>query len=89
MTTERSDDATWSVAEAKARFSDVVARAVEDGPQTVTRRGERTVVVVSVAEWERKSRRSGSLAEFFTDSPLRESGLEVGRPTDVGRQVDL
>lgn len=80
---------TWSVAEAKARFSDVVARAVEDGPQTVTRRGRRTVVIVSVEEWERKAQRSGSLAQFFAESPLRDSGLIIERSGDSGRAVDL
>lgn len=83
------DGSTWSVAEAKARFSDVMARAVEDGPQTVTRRGRRAVVVVSVEEWERKTRRRGSLAEFFAESPLRDSGLVLERSHDTGRAVDL
>lgn len=83
------DEPTWSVAEAKAHFSDVVARAVEDGPQVVTRRGLRTVVVVSVEEWERRTRRRGSLAEFFATSPLRDSGLVVERSDDTGRTVEL
>lgn len=83
------DGSTWSVADAKARFSDVVARALEDGPQIVTRRGRRAVVVVSVEEWERKVSRRGSLAEFFAESPLRGSGLTVERSDDAGRPVGL
>ncbi len=83
------DEGTWSLAEAEARFADVVARAVERGPQTVVRRGERAVVVVSVEEWERRSRRSGSLAEFFASSPLVGSGLEVERSSDAGRPAGL
>ena len=85
----RPDEPTWSVADAKAHFSDVVARAVDDGPQVVTRRGRRTVVVVSVEEWERRTRRRGSLAEFFAASPLGDSGLVVERSGDTGRAVDL
>ena len=46
-----SDPPTWQLQEAKARFSELVDRAVEVGPQVVTRRGEATVVVVSIAEW--------------------------------------
>jgi antitoxin Phd len=42
----------WQLQEAKARFSELVDRAVAVGPQVVTRRGEATVVVVSVAEWD-------------------------------------
>ena len=82
-------EAFWSVAEAKARFSDVVARAIEDGPQTVTRRGRRVVVVVSMEEWDRKTSRNGSLADFFAASPLGEFGLVVERSKDLGRQIDL
>lgn len=83
------DEPTWSIAEAKAHFSDVVARARDDGPQVVTRRGRRTVVVVSVEEWERRTRRHGSLADFFAGSPLQGSGLVVERSEDPGRPADL
>lgn len=83
------DETYWSVAEAKARFSDLVSHAIEDGPQTVTRRGRRAVVVVSVEEWERRTGRSGSLADFLAASPLRDSGLVVERSTDPGRSVEL
>ena len=41
----------WQLQDAKARFSALVDRAIADGPQVVTRRGEDAVVVVSVAEW--------------------------------------
>ena len=37
----------WSVSEAKARFSELLAEAVRDGPQTVTRHGETLALVVS------------------------------------------
>jgi len=80
---------TWTVAEAKARFSELVERARIGGPQTVTRNGRNAVVVVSVEEWERKSRRKGNLAEFFAASPLRASGLLVERSKDRPRDVKL
>jgi len=83
------DESTWSVADAKARFLDVVARASEQGPQIVTRRGRRAVVVVAVEEGERKSSRRGSLAEFFAESPLHGSGLVVERSEDARRPVGL
>lgn len=73
---------TWTVAEAKAKLSEVIELAQNHGPQTITRNGRRTVVVVDVEEWERKTRRSGNLAEFFAASPLRASGLKVRRSKD-------
>jgi len=72
-------DAVWPVAEAKARFSEMIERAQHEGPQAVTRNGRHAVVVVSAEEWERRTRRQGNLAEFFAASPLRDSGLVVER----------
>jgi prevent-host-death family protein len=79
----------WSVADAKASLSELIARASSAGPQTITRRGEPVAVVVSVDEWKRKTRRKGNLAEFFASSPLRDSGFEIERTPDPDRSVDL
>lgn len=80
---------TWSVADAKARLSELLDHATHDGPQVITRRGEQIAVVVSIDEWYRKANRSGSLAEFFAKSPLRDSGLEVDRIDTTARDVAL
>jgi prevent-host-death family protein len=79
----------WAVAEAKAGFSELIDRALSAGPQTITRNGRKTAVVVSAEEWERKTRRKGNLAEFFARSPLRESGVEITRGKDRPRDLDL
>jgi prevent-host-death family protein len=80
--------ATWAVAAAKARFSELIDYALTDGPQTVTRKGKPAVVVVSAEEWQRKSRRTGNLAEFFAASPLRGSGLKVERTKGGLRAIE-
>ena len=79
----------WTVAEAKAKFSEVIDRATSDGPQTITRNGRTAVVVVAADEWERKTRRKGNLAEFFASSPLRNSGVKIKRLPGGPRKVDL
>lgn len=79
----------WTVAEAKAKFSEVIDKAQSRGPQTITRNGHTAVVVVSAEEWERKSKRIGNLAEFFAASPLRSSKLKVARIKCGARKVDL
>jgi len=43
----------WQLQDAKARFSELVKDTLQHGPQTVTRRGVETVVVVPVEEWRR------------------------------------
>ena len=80
---------SWTVAEAKAKFSEVIERARSDGPQTITRNGRMAVVVVAAEEWERKTKRAGNLAEFFAASPLRESGMRTKRVKDRPRKVAL
>jgi prevent-host-death family protein len=79
----------WTVAEAKAKLSEVIDQAVSNGPQTITRSGRKAVVVVSIEEWERKTRRKGPLADFFAESPLRDSGLTLERDDSPPREIDL
>jgi len=79
----------WTVAAAKAKFSEVINRAQSHGPQTITRNGCTAVVIVAAEEWDRKTKRIGNLAEFFAASPLRGSGLKAQRVKDRPREVDL
>ena len=79
----------WTVAEAKAKFSEIVERAMSEGPQTITRHGHEAVVVVGADEWQRKTRRVGTLVEFFAASPLRGAGLKIRRSKDRARKIDL
>lgn len=79
----------WTLADAKAHLSEVVENALKKGPQVITRHGKKAVVVVAAEEWERKTQRQGTLADFFAASPLRESGLEIGRLQDDPREFDL
>jgi prevent-host-death family protein len=79
---------SWTVAQAKAKFSEVLDRAMAEGPQTITRRGRTAAVVVNADEWNRKTKRVGTLADFFAASPLREGGLKFPRRTRP-RKVDL
>lgn len=81
--------AIWTLAAAKAKFSEIVEKAHSQGPQTVTRHGRSAVVIVSAEEWERKTRRSGNLAEFFAELPLRGSGLKVKRAAATARKLEL
>ena len=79
----------WTVAEAKAKFSEVIDRAMSDGPQTITRSGRTAAVLVGAEEWHRKTARIGNLAEFLAQSPLRQSGLKIRRLKQRPRKTDL
>ena len=80
---------SWTVAQAKAKFSEVLNRAMAEGPQTITRRGRTAAVVVNADEWNRKTKRVGTLADFFAASPLRNSGLKLKRPKGRIRKIDV
>jgi prevent-host-death family protein len=79
---------SWTVADAKARLSEVIERAQTD-PQIITRHGKPSAVVVSAEEWARKTVRKGTLAEFLLASPLREADLDLERARDQPRDVEL
>jgi prevent-host-death family protein len=73
---------SWTLANAKARLSEVIDRA-QAGPQIITRHGKPNAVIVSAEEWARKTARKGTLAEFLLASPLRSADLELERVHDA------
>nr|WP_313077642.1 type II toxin-antitoxin system prevent-host-death family antitoxin [Agrobacterium pusense] len=58
-------------------------------PQTITRNGKPSVVVVSAEEWQRRTGRRGSLAEFLLASPLRGADLDLERRHDEPRDLSF
>ena len=79
----------WKLEDAKARFSEVVRRARAEGPQPVTVRGRRAVVIVDAEEYERLTARKPrqGLVEFLEALDL--DGLDLAREADLGREVEL
>ena len=78
----------WQVATAKNKFSELITKALTEGPQRVRRRGD-TVVVMSEIEYERL--RGGSdltIADFILNGPSLE-GIEFERDPSPGREVDI
>jgi antitoxin Phd len=65
--------AIWQLQEAKQKLSTVVDRALSEGPQTITRHGVETAVVVSVAEYRRlQQAKPRSLRQVLLDSVGRD-----------------
>jgi antitoxin Phd len=48
----------WQVQEAKAKFSELLDKALSEGPQVVSRRGVAAAVLVPIEEWERLQKRA-------------------------------
>jgi prevent-host-death family protein len=77
--------------EAKARFSEVVRRAKQEGPQHVTVHGREEVVVVGADDFRRLAgERSGrALVDALRMSPQRSTSIEPPRAPMPVRDVDL
>jgi len=67
----------WPVQDAKARFSELLETCLREGPQLVTRRGEKAAVLVPAEEWENLNRaRQPTLKELLlADSPRGELNI--------------
>jgi len=83
------DGRYWSVAEAKAKFSELLDRAETHGPQRVTRNGKPAAVIVSPSTWAKRATSTESMADFLDRSPLRGSGIEFERMRGKMRDVDF
>lgn len=86
--------ATWGLADAKAKFSEVIESAQTGEIQEITRRGKVVGLVVSPEEWQRKTQptraqNARTTAEFFRSSPLQGSGLDLTRSKSRVRKVKL
>ncbi len=74
----------WQIQDAKNKLSEVITRALKQGPQLITKHGEKTVVVISYVEYENLRKSQGKLSEFFRTSPL--AGVELARDKSMPRK---
>lgn len=78
----------WQLQEAKARFSELVKRAQDEGPQDITVHGKAVAVLMSRAEYERMKPKP-NLVDFMRASPLHGLELDFTREQDFGREIDF
>jgi antitoxin Phd len=69
----------WQLQDAKARFSELVQKAIDEGPQTVTRRGRDAVVVLSAKDYAKLQEKGPSLVEVLMSGPEGELDLPERR----------
>lgn len=78
----------WQLQVAKQKLSEVVDRALSEGPQIVTRRGRQVVVVLAFEEYRRLRGPGPDFKRFLRDAPDLEA-LELERSRDPGRALEL
>ena len=76
----------WQVQEAKAKFSQLVQKAIDEGPQTVTRHGKEVAVVMSADEYKKLQACRPSLLEVLMSGP--EGELELPERTVQDREIE-
>lgn len=79
----------WQLQEAKNRLSEVVRRSQDGGPQTITLHGKPMAVVVSYESFRRMACPRMSLSRFIMASPLAGVDLDIERPAEPSREIDL
>ena len=80
----------WQLQDAKNRFSEVVKRARDEGPQTVTVHGQRAAVVVSAVQYDALVKPRMSFVDFLlSDTPWPDDVVDAinDRSKDTGRDV--
>jgi len=77
----------WQMTDARHRLGEVVDRALREGPQRVTRRGE-AVIVLSETDYQRLRGQRKSFKAHLMEGPDFED-LDLERDTTPMRPVDL
>ncbi len=80
---------TWSIQNAKARFSELVQKTQDDGAQLITKNGHPIAIIMSVKEYDHMKKPKQSLIDFFKEAPFPEIDLPIERSKDEPRNFEL
>ena len=78
----------WRLADAKNRFSELVNRALAEGPQFV-RRHRDAVVIVAQRDYDKLTGKRQGFKEFLTGKAPSLRGLDLTRDRSAMRGVKL
>lgn len=77
----------WTVAEAKARLSEILRLAEKEGPQRIGAR--KTFIVVPEHTWKARNSHRKPLGQWLVDNMPRGIGLEAPDRHEPGREVSF
>ena len=78
----------WKLAEAKNRFSELVNKALVEGPQLVSRREDR-VVVISENDYQHLTGHKPNFIEFLLEGSLDLYDVDFKRDRSLSRKTNL
>ena len=79
----------WQLQEAKAKFSEVVKLANQEGPQEITMHGKPTAILISQKDFEKITKKKQSLVSFMRSSPLASVDIKLERDKSPAREIKL
>jgi len=78
----------WKLAEAKNRFTELINKALVEGPQVVTRREDK-VVVISENEYHSLTGEKHNFIDFLLEETLDLDSVDLKRDKSLSRKVHL
>ena len=86
MTIRQSDSRrVWTVAEAKAKLSEVLRLSEEEGPQRIGAR--RSFIVVPADMWDKKTQPRKHLGRWLVENTPRGANLEIPSRREIEREI--
>ena len=80
--------ASWQVQQAKSRLSELLEKVETEGPQTITKHGVDTAVVMSIEEFKKLRRPEQTLIDLFLSGPKFDDFELPPRQIDPPREFD-
>ena len=78
----------WRLAEAKNRLSEVINKALSEGPQKITRRDD-TVIILSKKDYEKLTRKQSGFKDFLLNQTPKIDDLDLNRDKTQMRDINL
>jgi antitoxin Phd len=79
----------WQLQDAKSKFSQLVEKALHNGPQFVTKHGNNAVVILSFEEYQALTKPTSDLVTFLRSSPLTNFDLDISRDKNPPRDIEF
>ncbi|MFQ5451724.1 MAG: type II toxin-antitoxin system Phd/YefM family antitoxin [Nitrospinaceae bacterium] len=77
----------WKLAEAKNKFSEVINKALLEGPQKVVRR-DQSFIIIEENQYKKLTGKKSSFKDYILNAPSLD-GLDLSRDQSPVRNTDL
>ena len=67
----------WQVQEAKQRFSELLRRSIDEGPQSVTKHGEEVAVIMDIAYYRELTGQRTGLRDHLLHGPKSDEFADL------------